>query len=117
MVRRKNALATLMQSFILTALISVQWALYGYSLAFAPWTAFVGGLQWIGLAGVSATVPYASYAPTVPHQAHMVFQCMFAVITPALITGAFAERISFGGFMIFSLLWATFIYDPLAHWV
>ena len=117
MVRRKNALATLMQSFILTALISVQWALYGYSLAFAPWTAFVGGLQWIGLAGVSATVPYADYAATVPHQAYMVFQCMFAVITPALITGAFAERISFSGFIIFSLLWATFIYDPLAHWV
>jgi Amt family ammonium transporter len=117
MVRRKNALATLMQSFILTALISVQWAIYGYSLAFSPWSAIVGGLQWVGLNGVSATLPYADYAPTVPHQAYMVFQCMFAVITPALITGAFAERISFSGFMIFSLLWATFIYDPLAHWV
>jgi ammonium transporter, Amt family len=117
MVRRKNALATLMQSFILTALISVQWALYGYSLAFSPWSALVGGLQWAGLIGVSASVPYPAYATTVPHQAYMVFQCMFAVITPALITGAFAERISFSGFMIFSLLWATFIYDPLAHWV
>lgn len=117
MVRRKNVLATLMQSFILTALISVQWALYGYSLAFAPWSALVGGLQWAGLAGVSATVPYPDYAPTIPHQAYMIFQCMFAVITPALITGAFAERISFKGFLVFSILWATLIYDPLAHWV
>jgi Amt family ammonium transporter len=117
MVRRKNVLATLMQSFILTAIISVQWALYGYSLAFSPWSAIVGGLQWAGLAGVSATLPYPDYAPTIPHQAYMVFQCMFAVITPALITGAFAERISFKGFLVFSLLWATLIYDPLAHWV
>jgi Amt family ammonium transporter len=117
MVRRKNVLATLMQSFILTALISVQWALYGYSLAFAPWSAIIGGLQWAGLAGVSATVPYPDYAPTIPHQAYMIFQCMFAVITPALITGAFAERISFKGFLVFSILWATLIYDPLAHWV
>ncbi len=117
MVRRKNALATLMQSFFLTALISVQWALWGYSLAFAPGNALIGGLQWIGLAGVSATAPYPDYAATVPHQAYMVFQCMFAVITPALITGAFAERMSFNGFLVFSILWATLIYDPLAHWV
>jgi ammonium transporter, Amt family len=117
MVRRKNVLATLMQSFILAALISVQWALWGYSLAFSPWHALVGGLQWVGLYGVSATEAYPDYAATIPHQAYMVFQCMFAVITPALITGAFAERISFKGFLIFSILWATFIYDPLAHWV
>jgi Amt family ammonium transporter len=117
MVRRKNALATLMQSFILTAVISVQWALWGYSLAFSPFSPVIGGLQWIGLAGVSASAPYAGYAPTIPHQAYMVFQCMFAVITPALITGAFAERISFSGFMVFSILWATLIYDPIAHWV
>jgi ammonium transporter, Amt family len=117
MVRRKNVLATLMHSFILTALISVQWALYGYSLAFSPWHALVGGLQWAGLAGVSATRPYAGYSATIPHQAYMMFQCMFAVITPALITGAFAERISFRGFLLFSILWATLIYDPLAHWV
>jgi ammonium transporter, Amt family len=117
MVRRKNVLATLMHSFILAALISVQWALWGYSLAFSPWHALVGGLQWAGLAGVSATEPYAAYSATIPHQAYMVFQCMFAVITPALITGGFAERISFKGFLIFSLLWATLIYDPLAHWV
>ncbi len=117
MVRRKNVLAILMQSFILAALVSIQWMLFGYSIAFSPGNAFIGGLQWIGLSGVSATQPYAAYAPTVPHQAYMIFQCMFAVITPALITGAFAERISFKGFLVFSLLWMTLIYDPLAHWV
>jgi ammonium transporter, Amt family len=117
MVRRKNVLAILMQSFILAALVSVQWVLFGYSLAFSPGNAIIGGLHWIGLHGVSATEPYPAYAATVPHQAYMIFQCMFAVITPALITGAFAERISFKGFLVFSLLWMTFIYDPLAHWV
>ncbi|MGH7915169.1 MAG: ammonium transporter [Candidatus Binataceae bacterium] len=117
MVRRKNVLAILMQSFILAALVSIQWLLFGYSLAFSPGNALIGGLQWIGLSGVSATQPYPAYAATVPHQAYMIFQCMFAVITPALITGAFAERISFKGFLVFSLLWMTLIYDPLAHWV
>jgi len=118
MVRRKNVLSTLMHSFILAALISVQWMLLGYSLAFAPDHAgLIGGLDWLGLHGVSASEPYALYAATIPHQAYMIFQCMFAVITPALITGAFAERISFRAFLLFSLLWATFIYDPLAHWV
>ncbi len=117
MVRRKNVLAILMQSFMLAALVSVQWALFGYSLAFSPGNAIVGSLHWIGLSGVSATQPYPDYSATVPHQAYMVFQCMFAVITPALITGAFAERISFRGFLVFSLLWMTLIYDPLAHWV
>jgi Amt family ammonium transporter len=117
MVRRKNVLAILMQSFILAALVSVQWVLFGYSLAFSPGNALVGSLHWIGLSGVSATQPDPDYAATIPHQAYMVFQCMFAVITPALITGAFAERISFKGFLVFSLLWMTLIYDPLAHWV
>src|SRR5229473_4508988 len=117
MVRRKNVLAILMQSFILAALVSIQWLLFGYSLAFSPGNAFIGGLQWVGLNGVSATQPYPAYAATVPHQAYMIFQCMFAVITPALITGAVAERISFKGFLVFSLLWMTLIYDPLAHWV
>ena len=92
MVRRKNVLATLMHSFVLAALISLQWALYGYSLAFSPWHALIGGLQWAGLYGVSATDAYVGYSATIPHQAYMVFQCMFAVITPALITGALAER-------------------------
>jgi Amt family ammonium transporter len=118
MVRRKNVLATLMQSFILAAVVSVQWVLIGYSLAFSPGHGgIIGGLGWIGLSGVSASQPYAAYAPTIPHQAYMIFQCMFAIITPALITGAFAERISFSGFLVFSLLWTTLIYDPLAHWV
>lgn len=117
MVRRKNVLATLMHSFILAALISVQWALWGYSLAFSPWHALIGGLQWVGLSHVSATEAYPGYSATIPHQAYMVFQCMFAVITPALITGSFAERISFKGFLVFSILWATLVYDPLAHWV
>jgi Amt family ammonium transporter len=117
MVRRKNVLATLMQSFFLVAIISVQWALFGYSLAFSRWNSIIGGLSWIGLNGVSATQAYPAYAATIPHQAYMIFQCMFAVITPALMTGAFAERISFRGFLVFSLLWTTLIYDPLAHWV
>jgi ammonium transporter, Amt family len=117
MVRRKNVLSTLMHSFILAALVSVQWILFGYSLAFSPGSSIIGGLGWLGLHNVSATLPYPDYSATIPHQAYMVFQCMFAVITPALITGAIAERISFKGFLLFSLLWITLIYDPLAHWV
>ena len=117
MVRRKNVLATLMQSFILMALISVQWVLFGYSLAFGPdLGGIVGSLRWIGLSGVGLT-PNPDYAATIPHQAFMVFQLMFAIITPALITGAFAERMRFSGFLLFIVLWATLIYDPLAHWV
>src|SRR5262245_27419852 len=117
MVRRKNVLATLMQSFILMALISVQWVLFGYSLAFGPDVGgIIGSLKWIGLANVGAE-PKPDYAATVPHQAFMVFQLMFAIITPALITGTFAERMKFSAFLLFSVLWATLIYDPLAHWV
>ncbi len=118
MVRRKNALSTIMQSFIILAVISLQWILWGYSLAFAPdaFKGLVGGLDWVGLRGVGLD-PNPDYAKTIPHQAFMIFQMMFAVITPALITGAFAERIRFGPFLLFTLLWATFIYDPLAHWV
>jgi len=116
MVRQKNALATIMQSFIILALISVQWVLWGYSLAFGPDKGgIVGGLEWIGLRGVG--LDPGPYSDTIPHQAYMVFQLMFAVITPALITGAFAERIKFSTFIVFTLAWATFIYDPLAHWV
>ncbi len=117
MVRRKNALATIMQSFVLMALISVQWVLVGYSLAFGPDVGgLIGSLRWVGLTGVGLE-PNADYAATIPHQAFMVFQLMFAIITPALITGAFAERMRFGAFILFTLLWATLIYDPLAHWV
>jgi Amt family ammonium transporter len=117
MVRQKNALATLMQSFIILALISVQWVLWGYSLAFGPdHGGVIGGLDWVGLKGVTA-VPNADYAATIPHTAFMLFQMMFAVITPALITGAFAERKKFSTFLVFILVWATVVYDPLAHWV
>ncbi len=117
MVRQKNALATLMQSFIIMAVISIQWVLWGYSLAFGPDKGgIVGGLEWIGLRGVGAE-PFDAYSKTIPHQAFMIFQMMFAIITPALITGAFAERKKFSAFLLFTVLWATIVYDPLAHWV
>lgn len=117
MVRSKNSLGTIMQSFIILCLISIQWVLWGYSLAFGPDKGhIIGGLEWLGLNGVGLE-PNADYGATVPHQAFMIFQMMFAVITPALITGAFAERMKFSSFLVFTLLWATFIYDPLAHWV
>src|SRR3954468_671248 len=119
LVRRKNVLSTIMHSFFILALISVQWVLWGYSLAFGSdlgGFGFIGNLDWIGLNNVGME-PNADYAKTVPHQAYMVFQMMFAVITPALITGAFAERKRFKAFVIFSLLWATLVYDPVAHWV
>jgi len=117
MVRQKNALGTLMQSFIVLALISVQWVLWGYSLAFGPDKGgIIGGLEWMGLRGVGGA-PNPDYAATIPHQAFMLFQMMFAVITPALITGAFAERKKFSTFIVFILVWATVVYDPLAHWV
>ena len=117
MGRSKNALSTFLQSFVILALISLQWVLWGYSLAFGPDKGgIIGGLEWIGLNGVGVE-PNADYAATIPHQAFMLFQMMFAVITPALITGAYAERMKFSAFILFTLLWATFIYDPLAHWV
>ncbi len=117
MVRRKNVLGTVMQSFIALGVISIQWVLYGYSLAFGPDVGHViGNLSWIGLRGVGLD-PYPDYAATIPHQAFMIFQMMFAVITPALITGAIAERFKFKTYLLFLILWATFVYDPLAHWV
>ena len=117
MVRRKNVLATILQSFIALGVITVQWVLIGYSLAFGPDIGhFIGSLKWIGLNGVGLT-PNPDYAATVPHQAYMMFQMMFAVITPALITGAFAERFKFKSYLLFILLWSTFVYAPIAHWV
>ena len=117
MVRKKNILSTLMLSVVMLALITVQWMLYGYSLSFGTDHAgIIGGLNWLGLNGVGATV-HEGYAPTIPHLLFMFFQLAFAVITPALITGAFVERIKFPSFLLFSLLWATFIYAPVAHWV
>jgi Amt family ammonium transporter len=117
LVRGKNVLGMIMQSFVITALISIQWVLFGYSLAFGPDVgSIVGSLAWFGLNGVG-TEPNPNYAATIPHQAFMLFQMMFAIITPALITGAIADRAKFSTFIVFVLLWATFIYDPLAHWV
>jgi Amt family ammonium transporter len=117
MVRSKNVLGTIMQSFIALGVITIQWVLYGYSLAFGPDIGhIIGSLDWIGLKGVGLD-PFPDYSATVPHQAFMIFQMMFAVITPALITGAFAERFKFKTYLVFLILWATFVYDPLAHWV
>ncbi len=117
MVRSKNVLGTIMQSFIALGVITIQWVLYGYSLAFGPDVGhFIGNLSWIGLRGVGLD-PFPDYAATIPHQAFMIFQMMFAVITPALITGAIAERFKFKTYLVFLILWATFVYDPLAHWV
>ncbi|HVO92379.1 MAG TPA: ammonium transporter [Terriglobales bacterium] len=117
LVRSKNVLGTIMHSFIMVAAISVQWALWGYSLAFGPdLGGLIGGLDWLGLTGVGVD-PNPDYAATIPHMTFMVYQMMFAIITPALITGAFAERIKFSTFMVFVIVWATVVYDPLAHWV
>ncbi|MBP1738747.1 MAG: amtB [Deltaproteobacteria bacterium] len=117
MVRGKNVLGTIMQSYIILALITLEWVLWGYSLSFGPdHGGIIGGLDWFGLKGVGME-PHETYGTTIPHLAFMIFQCMFAVITPALITGAFAERMKFISFLLFTVLWATFVYNPLAHWV
>lgn len=117
MVRSKNVLGTIMQSFILISLISIEWVYIGYSMSFGPDVlGIIGDLSWFGLKGVGAD-PSTVYATTIPHIVFMIFQCMFAVITPALITGAFAERMRFGPFLIFSLFWAIFVYNPVCHWV
>lgn len=117
MVRKKNVLGTIMHSFIIIAVISIQWVLWGYSLSFGPDKGgIIGGLEWFGLNNVGLA-PNADYAGTIPHQAFMIFQMMFAIITPALITGAFAERMKFSAFLVFTLLWTTLVYDPVCHWV
>lgn len=117
MVREKNVLATIMQSFIVLGLISIQWVLFGYSLAFgADHGGFIGGFDFLGLAGVGQAAN-PDYAATIPHQGFMIYQAMFAVITPALISGAIAELVKFSSFLVFIFLWSTLIYDPIAHWV
>jgi Amt family ammonium transporter len=117
MVRRKNVLSTLTLSYIFMALIGVQWVLYGYSLAFGPdIKGLLGGLDHVGFAGIDALANDA-YSKTIPHGLFAAFQMMFAIITPALITGAFVERVKFKAFLLFSLLWSTLVYDPLCHWV
>src|SRR3989304_5248380 len=116
LVRRKNVLSTIMYSFITIAVITLQWVIIGYSLSFGPSVGgFRGNLDWLGLKGVGAAP--STYAPTVPAQAFMVFQMMFAIITPALITGAFIDRMKFSTFLVFTLVWTTIVYDPIAHWV
>jgi len=126
-VRERNILNTLMMSFLLMGIVGVTWVLWGYSLSFAPGLPFIGGLQWLGLNNVglettdylqgSAPAEVVSYAPTIPHQAFMIYQGMFAIITPALISGAIVERVSFRAYALFVLIWSTFIYCPLAHMV
>ena len=117
MVRSKNALGTIMQSFIILGLITMEWVLWGYSMSFGPdHGGIIGDLSWFGLKGVGMN-PSPDYGSTIPHVAFMIFQCMFAVITPALITGAFAERMKFSSFLLFTLMWATLVYNPLCHWV
>jgi len=117
MVRSKNVLATLMENFILLGVVGVLWALWGYSLAFGPDLGhFIGNLDYFGLMGVG-TEPFKAYSETIPHQTFMIYQAMFAIITPALITGAFAERMKFSTFLVFMVLWVTLVYCPVAHWV
>jgi Amt family ammonium transporter len=117
LVRRKNMLSVLMQCLMILCLISLQWVVFGYSLSFGPDKGgLIGGLDWAFLRGVGMG-PNTDYAATVPHQVFMMFQMMFAVITPALIIGAFAERMKFSALCVFTLLWATFVYDPVCHWV
>ncbi|MGE5371948.1 MAG: ammonium transporter [Solirubrobacterales bacterium] len=117
MVRRKNVLSIIMHCFVAMAVVSITWVLFGYSLAFGPDAGHViGRLDWLGMNGVSLA-PNPDYAATIPHQAFAMFQLMFAIITPALIAGAFAERIRFSAFVVFLVLWSTFIYAPLTHWV
>jgi ammonium transporter, Amt family len=117
MVKSKNVLGTIMQSFILIALISLQWVYIGYSMAFGPdLFGFVGDLSWFALKGVDST-PSDTYATTIPQTVFMIYQCMFAVITPALIAGAFAERVRFPAFAVFSVLWAVLVYNPVCHWI
>jgi len=117
MVRSKNVLGTIMQSLIMISIISIEWVYIGYSMSFGPDVGgFVGDLSWFALKGVT-NAPSSDYATTIPQTVFMIYQCMFAVITPALITGAFAERVRFAPFAIFSLLWAVLVYNPVCHWI
>jgi len=117
LVRKKNIVSTIMYSFVSIGLVGIVWVLWGYSLAFGPDIGgFVGNLEWFGLKDVSATEA-GPYSDTIPHQAFMIFQAMFAILTPALVTGAFAERMKFGSLCIFIVLWVSIVYAPLAHWV
>ncbi|MBF8276625.1 MAG: ammonium transporter, partial [Candidatus Brocadiaceae bacterium] len=118
MTRAKNMVNTMWMSFIAICIVSVQWVLWGYSLSFAPGCWFIGGLQWCGLGlGAVGQAPSDLYATTIPHMSFMIFQCMFAVITPALMTGTFAERFKFNAWLLLIFLWTSIVYAPMAHWV
>ena len=117
MVRSKNVLGTIMQSLVLISLISLEWVYIGYSMSFGPDIGgFIGDLSWVALKGVT-NAPSDTYATTIPQTVFMIYQCMFAVITPALIAGAFAERVRFPAFVVFSLFWAVLVYNPVCHWI
>jgi len=117
MVRGKNVLGTFMQSLIMISVISIEWVLVGYTLSFGPdLHGVLGDLSWLGLQTVTSA-PSATYATTIPHNVFMIYQCMFAIITPALITGAFAERVRFAPFVVFALLWSMVVYNPVCHWI
>jgi len=116
LVRKKNVLATMLQSFAMMSLVTIMWGLFGYSLAFGSGNSFIGGFEYAFLRGVGGD-PNASYAPTIPHLTFMIYQLMFAVITPALITGAFAERMKFKAMLAFMALWTVVVYSPMAHMV
>ncbi|MBF0619537.1 MAG: ammonium transporter [Candidatus Omnitrophica bacterium] len=116
MVRRKNILGILMKCFACLGVVLLLWAIYGYSLAFGRGNGFIGGLEWLNLKGVGLN-PNPDYAPTIPHSAFMIFQAMFAVITPAVIIGSLVERMKFTSFLLFMALWLTFVYIPICHMV
>jgi Amt family ammonium transporter len=117
MVRKKNANSLIIQSFIILSLVSIQWVVLGYTLSFgSDIGGVIGGLEYAGLEGVGST-PNPDYAPTIPHTAFVIFQGMFAIITPVLVIGAFAERIKLSALILFVLLWCILVYDPIAHWV
>ena len=116
LVRAKNVLSTMMHSFALMGVITVLWAIYGYSFSFGEGNSFIGGLQYLFLNGVGSA-PNAGYAATIPHETYMIYQLMFAIITPALISGAFAERMKFSAMLLFTCLWSTIVYFPMAHMV
>ena len=116
LVRRKNVLGTMMHSFVLMGVVTILWAIVGYSMAFGEWRPFLGGAQYLFLNNVGAA-PNPDYGATIPHQTYMVYQLMFAIITPALISGAFAERIKFSGMLLFMTLWSLIVYFPMAHMV
>lgn len=129
LVRQKNILSVLMQCFVVTSVITLEWLILGYSMVFSPGNWFSGGFEWVFLQNINITDPSpyfishhvqladGSVQGTIPHILFVLFQCMFAVITPALIVGAFAERVKFGGFLLFSILWSIVVYNPVAHWV